>query len=131
MSILLVFFFCFKLILRQSLLSIWAASVTKYYFRQSYTQFFVGMDKESGALRENGTDRIVRPVINHDRENNSIDLFCYKIYMFPYENISKQTGVFNRWILLLKINIHCTLSIFLYQKITVFTWVDRLISDSQ
>lgn len=48
------FFFCFKLILRQSLLSIRAASVTKYYFRRSYTQFFVGMDKESRALRESG-----------------------------------------------------------------------------
>lgn len=40
--------------------------------------------------------------------------------MFPHENISKQTGVFNRWILLIKINIHCPLSIFLYQKITVY-----------
>lgn len=44
----------------------------------------------------------------------------YKIYMFPHENISKQTGVFNQWILLIKINIHCPLSIFLYQKITVY-----------
>lgn len=66
------------------------------------------------------------------RKNNSIDLFCYKIYMFPHKKkLYKSRLVFsNRWILLLKINIHCPLSIFLYQKMTVFTWVDQLISDS-
>lgn len=51
--------------------------------------------------------------------------------MFPYENISKQTGVFNWWIITVKDQYALyTFTIFLYQKITVFTWVDRLISDS-
>lgn len=93
----IIFLLQTNVLLRQSLLSIWAASVTSTISYRATCSSLLRRTKK--ALRERD-DGIVQPLSNHHHENNSIDLFCYKIYMFPHENISKQTGVFSRWILL-------------------------------
>lgn len=49
--------------------------------------------------------------------------------MFPHENISEQAGVFNRWMLLIKVDIYVVLLVFFCIRKWLFTWVDQLISD--
>lgn len=119
MSILLVFFFHFKCFSQAEPFECLSCFSHTFRTEFSYMQFFVA-DRQRRFNTQRTGWRDCTTLINHQHGNNNIDLFCYKIYMFPHENISKQSGVFNRWILLIKRNIHCPLSIFLYQKITVY-----------
>lgn len=82
-----------NVLLRQSLLSIWAASVL-FLTELSLHAVLCRDGQRRFEHSENEMMGLYDPFIIHHRGNNSIDLFCYKIYMFPHENISEQDGVF-------------------------------------
>lgn len=126
MSILLVFF-CFKLMFFSG------RAFRVFELLQSQVRFPTELSRHAvlcwdGRRRfehsEDGMMGCTAPN-DHHRGNNSIDLFCYKMCMFPRENISKQTGVFSRWILLLKINIHCPLIVFfcIRKSLCLHRWI--------
>lgn len=93
MSILLVCFH-FKLLLRQSLLSVGGASVARFVrTRRAVVRPIRAKALQRSENRMTGSYGPHRPSAR--KKNNSIDLFCYKkyIYVFPHENISEQAGV--------------------------------------
>lgn len=75
-----------NVLLRQSLASIWAASVTRSI---SYRAKRLCLDGQRTNSEKRGWWDCTT-LRDHHHPNNSIDLFCYKIYMFPHENISNR-----------------------------------------